>query len=681
MGGTAGGVVDGGAPDGAAPSDGAAGDGGVSPDAPMMPEAGSYVPPQGPLVVELAVAADPVVPTGRLRYSLSVGNVSARAVDGVSVLLRVPTGLALNYVNDVQPDTSYCGNGVCTADEEATWMLGSIAPGTRQVIDVDAYVVPEAKDGDTIAATFKVSGPAITAINVSKSAKVVAKPSAQLSLGAPKDTLKAGETVRLALDVGQIGLVGLVNTELRLAVPPGLTVGTISDGGSQAMPGADVVWTVGDVPVGTAVRRTVDVTVAAPVPAGALLTTHASLKFDGGADIDATADHTIAVVPAPLPLQVAVSTFGHPAVPAGRVLYTITVSNVSAREVDAVGLRMIIPQGIDFSTVGDAEPDSSYCGNGVCSATEEATWALGTIAAGASRTVHVNGYVPPSTVSDGVLINATFRVDAPEVELTRVVKTVPVFGKPGAQLVLGTAKGPVTAGDSFTWDVDVGQIGATSLNGAELRLALPAGLTVGTISDGGSQAASGEIVWPIDHISVGASVHRQVSVTAPAGSAPGTVMLGRAALSYEGGSPIDAVAEHAVTVVAAAPPLKLEVVATPNPVAPNARVLYTMTLTNTSARELTAVNVLLRTPIGAAFASVQDADPDSSYCGNGVCTENEEGSWIIASIPAGMNRMITVNALVSNTVVPGSLIAASTRVDAKDLATPLNAWITVPTKK
>src|SRR5262249_6033302 len=147
-----------------------------------------------------------------------------------------------------------------------------------------------------------------------------------------------------------------------------------------------------------------------------------------------------------------------------------------------------------------------------------------------------------------------FYVTGTGVSEVDIVKTVQVYDSPAAQLALGMTANPVTSAQGFTYTLDVGQIGLTPLSGAELRARLPSGVTIGAISDGGAQVSSGEVVWPIGAIAVGADFRRTVAVVGDGTAPPGTILGARATLTYDGGAPVDALTEYAAPVVAAPQP-------------------------------------------------------------------------------------------------------------------------------
>jgi hypothetical protein len=249
------------------------------------------------------------------------------------------------------------------------------------------------------------------------------------------------------------------------------------------------------------------------------------------------------------PLVIEVLAASYPAIPGGRILYTATIGNVSNRAVDAVSLLLRVPTGVQFYYTTDVDPDSSSCGNGTCSADEEAVWSLGSLAAGTIESINCDPTVLSTVAGDGSLIPLRINVTATGVNPIVVSGVIPVYSKPGAQLILGTQGDPVTPGQAFSYDLDVGQIGTTALAGTQLTLDVPTGLTVGTSRDGGTEASPGHIVWSIGTVAVAGTLHRSVAVTTGTTVVAGSILTAKASLSYDGGLEVDAVAEHAVSVL------------------------------------------------------------------------------------------------------------------------------------
>jgi uncharacterized repeat protein (TIGR01451 family) len=267
---------------------------------------------------------------------------------------------------------------------------------------------------------------------------------------------------------------------------------------------------------------------------------------------------------------------------------------------------------------------------------------------------------------------SVFTVAATGQRTQRIAKTIPVYGAPAAQLALGSAVNPVTPGQAFTLNLDLGQVGPTALTGAKLRVLVPPGLAVGAISDGGAQASPGQVTWDIGAIPLSGTLHRTIAVTASPTAVAGTILASRAELSYNGGADTDVATELAVSVVPIAPPLTVTVSAAPSPAVLGSRLLYTTTITNTSVNELTNVALHIRVPPGLQFVYTTDSDPDSSYCVGGVCQGGAEVVWTFPILAAGAFKTVTVNPLVISTLTAGSLLSWSSEVTATGMTSEMH---------
>ena len=569
-----------------------------------------------PLVIDFSTLVNPASPGGHLPYTITVGNISNAAVDAVTVSLTIPVGVQFQYANDAAPNANSCGGStICTSAAQASWSLGTIAAGDTRTIEINASVLSTVADGAVLNSSVRLSATGVNPIIINKSTAVQMQITSQLSVGTTTDPALPGQRLTLDLDLGQLGMTALANSVLQTTLPAGLTIAAISDGGTQSSSGV-VTWSIGSVGVGVALHRQVDVTVDANVPAGSILKTRTTLTYDGGASVDAAAELPITVVPTPPIITTTVAIGPSPTTPSGHLNLIVTIANRGTRAVDGIGTYFRVPAGIQFQYANDAAPNATSCnGSTICVAGAEAYWSLGTLAAGASTTISIGSAVLATVVGNGNLMRFPFRTSGTGVSEVRAVKTVQVFDSPGAQLDLGTTANPITNNQAFVYNVDVGQIGANALANAQVRVRLPAGLTLGTISNGGTQDTSGDIVWSLGTVGVGAYVHRTIAVTADGTASPGTVLNSRATLTFDGGAAIDNIAEYAVSVIAAAQPVTLDVTATPSPAVPGNKLLYTMTITNTSARSVDGVGIFVRLPIGLQFQYANDAEPNATSCG------------------------------------------------------------------
>ena len=660
----------------------------------------TYTITGSPLAFDVSVLSTPVKSDGRLFFSITVSNTSLlQTVNNVNVSYTVPAGLQFAVPTDMEPGLSnLCSGNVCNEGETPQWVFPSIASGASKTIHINAQVLTGQVDGNSIISPFTVSATELTSpITINKTVQINNTPSTQLAISANKDPVMPGETYTLNVDMGNIGGLPLTNTVLHAFLPTGVTVESVSDGGVDNGNG-EVVWDLSASSVGVGVALHREVVITAPTLASNvstdILKATAQLTFDGGAAVDEIAEHVVTVLntaPATPVVLFDISTAQSPAIAGGRLLYTMTVSNVSFQTINNVQVIYRVPAGIQFAVPTDMEPAlSNLCSGNVCNEGEEPTWTFPTLAAGASKTITVNASVLAGVEQvNGALISAPIRVTADELADTMsLLHTVPIDNTASAQLAISASKDPVMPGETYTLNVDMGNISALPLTNTVLRAVLPAGVTVVSVSDGGVDNGNGEVVWDLSASSVGVGValHREVVITAPAlaNNVTTDILKASAQLTFDGGAEVDEIAEHVVTVLNTAPatPVVLFDISTAqSPAIAGGRLLYTMTVSNVSFQTINNVQVIYRVPAGIQFAVPTDMEPAlSNLCSGNVCNEGEEPTWTFPTLAAGASKTITVNASVLAGVeqVNGALISAPIRVTADELADTMSLLHTVP---
>ena len=64
-------------------------------------------------------------------------------------------------------------------------------------------------------------------------------------------------------------------------------------------------------------------------------------------------------------------------------------------------------------------------------------------------------------------------------------------------MALSASTDAVIANETFTYNLDFGNTSGAALTTTALRAFLPAGVTVNSISDGGTEVSTGEVVWSV----------------------------------------------------------------------------------------------------------------------------------------------------------------------------------------
>ncbi|MGD8568893.1 MAG: hypothetical protein PVJ39_12445, partial [Gammaproteobacteria bacterium] len=301
-------------------------------------------------------------------------------------------------------------------------------------------------------------------------------------------------------------------------------------------------------------------------------------------------------------------------------------------------------------------------------------WSLGTLAAGESRTITVNALVDVLQL-DGNLIATPVRVTATDLgDTIDLVKTVRVNSDPFADLALSASTDAIVPGGAVTFNIDIGNTSGGTLSNLQLLAKLPAGVTI-TNTGGGTNNGNNEVVWSVASLAAGASLQRQVTVTAD-GVVAGDIVDIAVELIHDGGVELDNSAEFAVSVTDSVAPLSVSIAAAPDPVVSGGILSYTITVTNTSALPVDTVTVQYRVPAELSFSDTAAVNPDPAGCagaGNGlVCDPREEAQWSLGTLAAGTAQVITIDATVAGSLNSGTLISVPVQVTATQLIDTIN---------
>ena len=625
-----------------------------------------------PLAMVVSVDQALVVADNRLIYTVTVGNRSPMPVNGVSVLLRVPAGLSFTESSHAEPDADGCPANVCNPTAEAVWDLDTLVAGESRTITINALVDTGLLSGNLIAVPIRVTADKqFDTMDLLDVVQVYNAPSADLALSASTDPVVRGETFTFQVDVGNTSGDPLINGQLRATLPAGVSVDAISDGGVDQGNG-EIIWDIASLNVEASLRRTVTVIADSGLVAGQILQAAVQLTHDGGQAVDNIAEHVVTVVSAATKLNVDISTSANPVVKGERVLYTLTLSNTAQVQVDDVRVLLRVPAGLSFTESSHAEPDADGCPANVCNPTAEAVWDLDTLVAGESRTITINALVDTGLLS-GNLIAVPIRVTADkQFDTMDLLDVVQVYNAPSADLALSASTDPVVRGETFTFQVDVGNTSGDPLINGQLRATLPAGVSVDAISDGGVDQGNGEIIWDIASLNVEASLRRTVTVIADSGLVAGQILQAAVQLTHDGGQELDDSSQFAVSVTGSTPPVSATIAATPDPVASGDILAYTITVTNGSAQSANAVSIMFRVPAGLSFVEASDTEPDADGCPANVCNPTAEAVWDLATLAAGASQVITINATVASGLDNGTLISVPVRVTATELQDTIN---------
>ncbi|MBX3025083.1 DUF11 domain-containing protein [bacterium] len=348
-----------------------------------------------------------------------------------------------------------------------------------------------------------------------------------------------------------------------------------------------------------------------------------------------SASPTVTLSPTPIPrLILALQAAPDPIRPGGLLTVRLTVTNQGNRAVTNVQVNSPVPgntQSVNAS-------DGGNCFNG-CIAGRIATWDIGTLAMGASRTVELTAFVV-SGATNGTVIQSSATVTGDAAVGGAAQASVEVQGTPQLAVALQAERDPAEAGRALTYNVTFSNPGTSDANDAVLTARLPVGTSFQSASDGGVSGENRTVTWSLGKVAVGASGRRQFTVQVGQGETNGSVLLSDAELR-DAALGASARATSAVTIRTGSP-IALTLVASPNSVPRGGQLTYRLTATNRSG---SAQNVTLRSVVPGSVSNVNTSDGGS--CFNG-CIEGRIINWDLGSLPAGGSRTAEVTLYISD---------------------------------
>lgn len=618
-----------------------------------------------PLQVDLAVA-ETAVAGQRVRYEFTVSNVSLVPVTGVEMLFRVPAGLSFARSGNAVPGAIGC-SVTCVEGVEAEWNFASIPAGASRSVVLDALVADSNASGVEIDNRIVVTADAFTqTIAVEKAIVVENQPSAEIVVAALQDPVQPGERVTVHIDVGNISSVNLSDVVVRSNLPRDVVADAISDGGLLDESSGEVVWNLPELSVLTTRQLSLDLLVPASAVPGQILAIQSSISQSGVIEPTAGLTDIVTVTDQRSPLQVDFAQTGAPVPAGGRANYQITVSNVGLVPINSAAVQWLVPAGLVFGRSNDAQPNASGCSVN-CVHGVSASWSFNSLPAGSSQTITVNANVQDS-LQAGSLIESLFYVSSSNASNVITKRSaIGINNSPDSQLALGASVDPVVAGQEFEVSIDAGNVSSGNLENATVTLAVPAGVTVTSISGTGAQSGEDGIIrWPAQTLPVLSSQGYSANITTPGDAVPGEVLFFRSTLEHDGGLVVDAKAEQVVTVVESQPALRLEISPASQTVSGGGRLRYDLLVTNDALIPVQNTAVLFRVPDGVSFLRSTDADPDASGCSVN-CIAGVEASWLFPSIQPGETVTISINSSVSDQLQAGNLINSVVEVRADGL--------------
>ncbi|MFC1997304.1 GEVED domain-containing protein [Chloroflexota bacterium] len=333
---------------------------------------------------------DPVVAgsgTGNLTYVVTVSNAGPSAATGVvlSESLTLPTGVSIDSITPSQ------GTYLPALAPNGTWTIGSLPSGVSETLTVVLTVESSTSVGtDVIADTAT-----LTAVNetdtdtgnnsATKATSVRSEADLEITKSDSDDPVVAGKNLVYTIEVRNAGPSIAQNVTVDDTLPAGVTL--ISTSGCAEDPVGVPQCSLGDISVGGSAQYTVQVSVDSS--STGTITNIATVSTDS---IDSDTTNNTAseetTIDSDVDLFVTIVDSDDPAAAGsgiGNLVHTVTVRNVGFSDATGVvlGEALTLPAGVSIDSITPSK--GTYLPAGA----PNGTWAIGSLASGASETLTV----------------------------------------------------------------------------------------------------------------------------------------------------------------------------------------------------------------------------------------------------------------------------------------------------
>ncbi|MBC8535831.1 DUF7507 domain-containing protein [Feifania hominis] len=460
--------------------------------------------------------------------------------------------------------------------------------------------------------------------------------------------VQAGDQLTYTVVIANAGPDAAQNVELADLLPSGLLNPEFAvQGGSNFAPWVSP-YQVGTLAAGgqftVTIRATVDPSTAPGVISNTAVVSSSTPDPEPDNNTDSE-DTPVEVLADVVVTKVANAT---PAVPSESFGYTIAVTNAGPSDAQNVILTDAVPAALlvpEFSVDGGGSyfPWSS-------------PYALGTLAAGDSRSILIRGIVSPSAT--GALLNTAVAASStPDPDLSNNTATdeTLILSVADLSVVKTGSPNPVSAGGQIVYTLALANAGPAEAENVVLSDALPQGLSAAEVSlDGGVSWLPWSGTLSVGSLAAGEA--RTVLIRAAVGSDVTGTLQNTAVISSDTPDPNpDNNTSTEETAVEASADLAVVKTAQPSLVVPGDELTYTVVLSNAGPAD--AQNVLLSDELPAALLNAVFSTD------GGATWQSWSSPYALGTLTAGESRSILIRATVgsaSGSIVNTAVVSGTT---------------------
>ena len=351
---------------------------------------------------------------------------------------------------------------------------------------------------------------------------------------------------------------------------------------------------------------------------------------------------TTECIPPPNPPDVKIEKSDNPdPVPAGGLLaYNLLVQNIGGQTATNVVATDTLPAGVSFFSCTPSQGNDCTESGGVVTAN------LGSLAPSGMATVTIIVFAPTGTqCTNGLLNRAVVAADSDSNpnnnDDEETTDCIPPPDQPDVKVTKTDSKDPVDAGEFFTYNLLVQNIGGETATNVVATDTLPTGVIFDSCipSQGNDCTESGGVVTAnLGSLAPGAIATVSIIVQAPTGSACTDGLLNRAVVAADNDSNPNNNLDTETTDCTpppSPPDVTIQKTDNPDPVTEGGLLSYSLAIQNTGGQTATNVMVVDTLPTGVTFSSCNATQGSCSESG-GIVTAD------LGTLGGGAQATVTI---------------------------------------